>query len=432
MNMLNRIQAPARTVAVEEPEQGFNPRDIINFVWRQWKIIAGIATLMILIGAVYLARQIPMYTATAQVLLDPRKEKAAGQDNVLGDATFDLPAIESQMAIIRSSVLLQRIVEKERLVTDPEFGAAPASAVAGLFGSLRTMFSSAPDLRPTAGPSSSAQVAAAVENLKAALTVSRAGQAYVLTISTTSSDPTRAARLANAVADGYVVDKLDARFEAARRASGWLSERLEDLRKQLRESEQAVAQFRSDNDLVQSNNNTTLNQEQLGQLNARLVSVRADTAEKKARLDLLQRIQAGGGNVQALPELMASGAIADLRKQDTDLSRQEADLLARYNDRHPTVVNIRAQRRDIQRAIGAEVGRLAANVRNDYELSKARQDAVEKTLREVTGETDVDATKAITLRELERTASVNKTLFEDFLQRARVTQEQSTFEARRS
>ena len=56
--------------------------------------------------------------------------------------------------------------------------------------------------------------------------------------------------------------------------------------------------------------------------------------------------------------------------------------------------------------------------------------AVEKTLREMTGQTDLDAAKAITLRELERTAAVNKSLFEDFLQRARVTQEQSTFEVR--
>jgi len=80
--------------------------------------------------------------------------------------------------------------------------------------------------------------------------------------------------------------------------------------------------------------------------------------------------------------------------------------------------------------MGAEIRRLTANIQNEFQLAKARQDAVEKTLREVTGQTDLDNTKAITLRELERTAAVNKSLFEDFLQRSRVTQEQSTFEAR--
>ncbi|MCX7899696.1 MAG: polysaccharide biosynthesis tyrosine autokinase, partial [Methylocystis sp.] len=134
--------------------------------------------------------------------------------------------------------------------------------------------------------------------------------------------------------------------------------------------------------------------------------------------------------ITALPDVMTTGAIGDLRKQANEISRQEADLLARYSRNHPSVVNVHAQLADIQRAISAEVQRLSANVRNDYELARARQEAIEKTLREATGQADLDNAKAITLRELERNAAVNKSLFEDFLQRARVTQEQSTFEAR--
>ena len=63
--------------------------------------------------------------------------------------------------------------------------------------------------------------------------MSRSGQAQVLSISITWDDPVRAAQLANAVADAYVVDQLDARFESAKRASGWLSDRLVELRQQL-------------------------------------------------------------------------------------------------------------------------------------------------------------------------------------------------------
>ena len=103
--------------------------------------------------------------------------------------------------------------------------------------------------------------------------------------------------------------------------------------------------------------------------------------------------------------------------------------MARYNDRHPLVVNIRAERRDIQRAIAAEMQRMGANVQNEYELAKSRVDALEQSLREATGQTGAEDKTAITLRELERTAAVNKTLFENFLQKAKITQEQSTFDA---
>ena len=418
-----------------EDAKSFDLRDIINFLWRQWKLIGGVVILTLLIGGIFLIRQVPVYTASVQVLLNTQKEKAAGQDSILTEANLDLAAIESQMAIIRSSVLLKRVVEKEKLVNDPEFGSAPASVSWSLGSAFKSVFSGsdsnskAPDTNTPQKASS--EITATVENLKTGLQVRRAGQAaYVMEISFTSVDAAKAARLANAIADAYVVDKLDARFDAAKRASGWLTERLEELRKQLRESEQAVADFRSENKLVQAGTGATLNQEQLGQMNTRLVTARAETAERKARLDLLEKVKARGGSLAALPDAVASPAVAQLRQQEADASRREADLLARYSDRHPSVVNLRAEIGDIRRAIAAEVQRISANIANEYELARARQDAVEKTLREVTGMTDLDNSKTIALRELERTAAVNKSLFEDFLQRARITEEQSSFAAR--
>ena len=242
-------------------------------------------------------------------------------------------------------VFLRRVVEKERLVSDPEFGVPPKEAAQQPQSSAN---GDAPD-----------DVVASASALMGATAVSRVGQGYILSISMTSVDPARAARLANAVASAYVVEKLDARFEAAKRASAWLSDRLVELRKQLRELEVAVAEFRAQNGLLQSGTNVTLGQQQLSELNAKLVTAKAELAEKKARVDLLRSIEEKGGNIQSLPDLPNTGAIAALRTQELAVSQKEADLVARYNDRHPLVVNIRAERRDVQRAILAETQRLA-------------------------------------------------------------------------
>jgi polysaccharide biosynthesis transport protein len=126
MLMVNR----ASTVAAAELPQiahGFDLRQAVNFAWRQWKLIAAVMTAALLIGAAYLAVQVRLYTATTLILLDPRKEKATGADAILSEVNLDLATVESQIAIIRSSSLLRRVVEKENLVKDPEFG-FPASA----------------------------------------------------------------------------------------------------------------------------------------------------------------------------------------------------------------------------------------------------------------------------------------------------------------
>jgi capsular exopolysaccharide synthesis family protein len=93
-------------------------------------------------------------------------------------------------------------------------------------------------------------------------------------------------------------------------------------------------------------------------------------------------------------------------------------------------VNVEAEKRDIERSMSAETQRMITTVNNEYALAKARLDATEQAFREATGQGGLDTEAAVRMRELERTAVVNKSLFEEFLQRAKVTDEQSTFRAR--
>jgi capsular exopolysaccharide synthesis family protein len=397
--------------------QGFDLHEGLSFVWRQWKIIASAAAIAVLIGFIVTLTQTPRYTATALVLLDPQRQTAPGPGSEQSTSEISDAIIDNQISITRSTAFLKRVVERIHLVSDPEFGSTAPEKSKDL---------PAPS---SAGEAIPPNVMASVDALHEAITVGRVGLGSIFSISVTSVDPARASMLANAVASGYVVEKLDARFDAAKNASAWLSDRLVDLRKQLRQSEEAVAQFRSDHGMVQSGSNISLNQQQLSDLNLKLVEARNDLAQKKARVDLLRSIKEKGGNIQSLPNLPDSAALQALRAQDAAASQKEADLVARYNDRHPLVVNVRAEHRDIQRAIAAEMQRMGGNVQNEYELAKSKVDALEQSLREATGQTGAEDKTAITLRELERTAAVNKTLFENFLQKAKITQEQSTFDA---
>lgn len=439
--MLNRVSPtntlpPTNTSDAAADEQSFDLWEVISFAWREWKFIGSVVVLTFLLGATYVLRETPRYTASADILLEPRREKAPGE-SALSDVNLDFAMVESQMAIIRSSVFLRRVVEKERLYSDPEFGSVSEENFS-LLAKIRSWFFwyRAPVETQSQPPEPENPVAewrinAAINALKGSITVFRGTQLYILSVSVNSVDPARAARLTNAVADAFVVEKLDARLESAKRSSAWLSDRLGELRTQLRASEEAVAKFRAENSLIQGSPNVTLSQQQLSELNAKVVAARADTAEKKARLDLLQSIEAKGGNAQSLPDWAgAGGTLTGLRNQLAMVSQKEADLVARYNSAHPLVESVRAERREIERAISAEMKQLGAKIRNEYELAKAKEAATDLSLREVTGQTGIDNETTITLRELERTAAVNKSLFEDFLQKAKITQEQATFEAR--
>ena len=299
--------------------------------------------------------------------------------------------MESQLSIINSDPLLRRVVVKEQLAAPPQTDT------------------------PQNEDEKSAEaqrIQDAINRLRGALGAKRVGQSNAFDISITWPDPKRAAQLANAVADAYIVDQLDTRLELAKRTSGWLSDRIVELRKQLRNSEEAVAQFRKDNGLMRSSPNLTLNEQQLSDLNSKLVAARTDAAEKKSRVDYLDDVLAGKKTLDNLPDSLQTGnMMSALRGKLADVSQRQADLLARYSSRHPAVVNVEAEKRDIERSIAAETQRMAQTVRSEYSLAKARESALEQAVREATGQGGLDSDAAIRLRELERTAAVNKTSF---------------------
>ena len=403
------------TLDAEPAERSIDLRTYLNFLWRHWMFIGAVAALALLVGFIYLARATPLYTATAEILLDPQRQKVAGADSALS----------------RSSV---RLCVHGEPANHHQIG--PAAAARGHKGAARTP-PPATEKEPQGASDEDAKSAeaqriqAAVNRLRGALRVSRVGQSTAFDISVTWNDPERAAQLANAIADAYMVDQLDARFEAAKRASAWLSDRLVELRRQLRDSEDAVAKFRKDSGLAPTTSDVKLNEQQLSELNGKLLAARSEAAEKKARVDFVDDFIAGKKTLDALPDSLLSGsAIAALRAKLLDVSQREADLLARYSSSYPAVVNVAAEKRDIVRSIAAEAQRMAQTIRSEYALAKARESAMEQAMREATGQGGLDSEAGIHLRELERTAAVNKSLFEDFLQKAKITAEQSTFQAR--
>src|SRR6266404_2595936 len=127
--MADRMVLPTAPDA-SEVRRGFDLTETLSFIWRQWKFIGAIAAITFLVGTILLLRETPLYTATSQVLVNPQQEKAAGTEKILTDIDLDMAMMESQMAIIRSTVLLRRVVEKQHLVPPPPPPADPALAAA--------------------------------------------------------------------------------------------------------------------------------------------------------------------------------------------------------------------------------------------------------------------------------------------------------------
>lgn len=403
--------------------------ELRRFLERRWKLIAGTALACILLAAAFCLVKRPTYTATSQILLDPHRQHVFSQEAVPPDSALDSAIVDSQISIITSTRLLARIVTKENLVDDPEFAAgARPGLLARILSFLRP--AGVGDAEQPSLDGIDPKIAPVIVHLFSKVEVARIAKSYVLSVSVSSRDPAKATRLANSIAQTYVEDQVGVRAKSVQQAAVFFEDRLGNLRNQVRASERAVAEFRKAHNLTTTtmDSNITVGAQQLQDLNEQLALAATDTAEKLARYEQAARFKFTGANVETLPEVIRSPLITQLRGQEADLMRREADLSATYGPAFPAIAEINAQRAGLDRALLAEVRRLVITLRNDSEVAKAREDALRKSIAGLTDISGGDNETGVKLRELERTNMANKALFENFLNRAKLTQEQSTFE----
>lgn len=411
----------------EQSEAGlleFDLMALVAMLRRRLNVIVGIAISITVVVMLVVFQMKPQYTATTQLLLNNQSQKVLDMEAVMSGLPADSATVDSQVQVILSRSIARRVIEKLNLLNDPEFNSSVTPT------GLGTMMSGAKNwMRGLFGTEKEKDHArleeeamnSAVNALISREEVKRIGLTYLMNVSFTSEDPVKAARIANAIAEAYIVDQLEAKFDATKQASEWLSSRLEGLRTQLENSEKAVELYKNQNNLV-GTGGTTVSEQQLSELNAQLILARADRAEKQAKYERART--ARGSGLEALTDVQQSQTISQLRQQEAQLARKQAEMSSRYGPRHPSIVNIDAERRDLGRQIGAEVSRIIASIQNDAIIADTRVAALGQSLKELQEKTGEGNQAYVRLRELEREAAANRAVYESFLNRFKETSQQ--------
>lgn len=437
--MLQMLQSERSRAALEnelagnrEDQGGLG--DLVNFTLgflrRQYALILFITALAAVISLIYLRVTPPTYTAQVKVLFGSAKAQFVQQQSMLAESPLDVAQLESQIEIIKSKAIAASVINQVNLANDPDFNAS-AQPLQKLLGIFRGSSGAEPAKRDdkTSAEAKDGLIAAFQDKLQ----VSRVGMSNVIEISFSSRSPQRSAQIANAIANTYIADQLNAKFEANRTATSWLQDRLRELGQQALTAERAVNAFKAQNNIVAAGGRL-MDEQQVTDLNGRLVAARAQTSDALARLDrfqiILRQNEANTSNASldaSVSDALSSPIINNLRQQYLELSRRETDWSARFGHNHLAVVNLRSRMRDLRTSILDEVRRLSETARSDYEVAKQRQEEIEKQLTQAVSQSRTTNSAEATMRELETSAKGYRSLYESFLQRYMGAVQQESF-----
>jgi len=407
------------------PQPTVDLRGMARILRRRWKVAAAAPFSLTILALIYVLTATTLYTATSTVLVDPRRTTAIESNQAamsMSNFGTDDATIESETLLIQSIAILQRVVEKLKLTDDPEF--VPTPGLLDPIKRLFSIFSSSP--AAGANPEDAAK-ARSVEILQRRMKVTRQGTTFLVDINISSESPRKAAVIANAVAEGYFEEQVRAKSEATRIASSWLNGQIDGLKSRVVAAEKAVEDFRSANNLTVSQG-VTVNDQQITDLNNQLVAARVQTAEARAKFDQAEQLTKSGGDPGGFNAAISSDIVSKLRAQYADIAKNEADLSSKYGARHPLVANVRAQRRDTQRLINEEIQRILQSTRRDYDVARSREASLQRSFDQLQGVSNTSGQAQVRLRELQREAEANRTLYESYLARYKETTAQESLE----
>jgi polysaccharide biosynthesis transport protein len=392
---------------------------------RQLHLIVLVVLLSCALGGAYLLTTPKRFSSMAEMVIDSRKTQLLQQQNPMGiEAPIDSAMVDSQVEIMKSESIALAVIKDLRLKENREF----VGSRGGLISAILSIFS----FGGGDAPSDLALTRAAIAHFQSGLTIKRRTQSYVIEIIFQAENPALAAQIANAVPEAYIVDSLEAKYRASRRAATWLQDRLNELRAQASAADRAVVDFKAKNNIVDAGGRL-LNEQQLSEVNSSLTIARATTAEAQARFDRISDILRNSkddalvNDIATVTDTLRNDVINKLRTQYLDLAARESNWSQRYGAQHLAVINLQSQMKEIRRSITDELRRIAESYRSDLEIAKSREESVKNSLGTTISQSNEMNQAQIILRDMESNAQSSRALADNFLQLYMVSVQQQSF-----
>lgn len=393
-------------------EPSFDIREIIAIIRANLVMISIIVVAALALAVVATMLQTPRYTAETTLQINDQSAQVFGkQDDTMQDPVVSASDTErflqTQVDILKSRALTERVAQKLRLVGNPRFYDAMG-------------------VRQPSGNLTRAEVEdLTIQTIEAARNVDLPRNTRLATVSFISTQPDLAAQIANAFASEFIQTNLQRRFDSSAYAREFISGQLSEARAKLERSERELNAYARQAGLIRDRDSGTLGSpDQRARGGSSVTTTSLLEINSAANQAQAARIAAEGrwrlvssGNALNSPDVLANPAIAQLlaeRARDlAELEKQRANHLEDY----PAVQQLKAQVDVIDAQIQSVARSIRASVKQQYDAAVEAEESLRRQVAELKGSSLAEQDQLVQYRLLEREADTNRTVYEGLLQR---------------
>lgn len=393
-------------------EPSFDIREIIAIIRANLIVISVIVAATFALAIIATLLQTPRYTAETTLQINDQSAQIFGkQDDTMQDpvvaATDTERFLQTQVDILKSRALAERVAQKLRLVGNPKFYDAMG-------------------VRPPTSDLTRAELEdLTIQTIERARDVDLPRNTRLATVSFISTQPELAARIANAFASEYIQTNLQRRFDSSAYAREFISGQLSEARAKLERSERDLNSYAREVGLIRDRDSSASGSPyQRGRVGSSVTTTSLLEINTAANQAQAARIAAEGrwklianGNLLSSPDVLANPAISALlaqrAQQMAELEKQRASHLEDY----PIVQQLKAQVGVIDAQIQSVARSIKASVKQQYDAALDAERSLAQQVNELKSSSLAEQDELVQYRLLEREADTNRTVYEGLLQR---------------
>lgn len=365
----------------------------------------------------------PSYRFTTTLLIEFEQAKVISIEEVYGISPFNRDYYQTQLGVLKSRKLAEKVVKKLNLISHPAF---QLSNAAWWHHWLPNMwFPSDEPLTDKEEKFNNEQEKFnnIVDSVMAQLSITPVRNSQLVTISFESHDAQLAADIPNTLANIYVESDLEARLEMTQKAASWLTERVDGLRQKLRKSEQALQNYMERENLVDVAGIKSVAVKKVEQTASNLIKAHQHLAEAENVYKQVQAIRGRSSTAfESIPAVLRHPLVQNLKKAELEAESKVSEISKRYKSKHPKMIAAQAELKTIRNNTAEQIQRVIEGITKEYEVARANVNVLKRSMTQQEQEIQKINRKEYQLSVLEREVSVNRQLYDLFLTRFKETE----------
>jgi len=395
----------------------------------KWSILALAITVSVL-AAMWAYSLVPIYRATASLLIESEEAKVISIEDVYGLPGGNWEYYETQLHVLRTRALARKAFDSLNLEKHPEFlpqepDDKPKSFIASL--ELKKWFmnllpdDSVEEDKPRAPVDEITHKNILVGGLMGHLDIKLLADTQIITISYDSEYPELSASVPNALAEAYINSFLEADLEKTQKATSWITGRTSELRKKFEESEKQLQTFIEKENLADAEGVSSLVTKELETLTTELLQARRRRSEAEALYQQVRKIKGSNSleQLESLPAVLNHSLISSAYLTHEQAQRKVSELSKRYGPKHPKMIAAITDLKSTENYLQKQIDNIVQSVAKEYEIIRAEEShlnqAMNRAKNQVLNQARDTSKISYKLAAFQREVETNRQLYEIFL-----------------